>query len=118
MSVQWWHAFPHRHTAVLESEVPGRVPTVVYYLGASRTGGSDGIWLRIAPEGGEPWTGVFASDNLPGRLNLAASWPELHTVFVAAGGPPYLVDSRDPDTWSRIDRATLRRFEPVEPASW
>lgn len=113
MSVQWWDAFPHRFTAALESEVPGRVPTVVYYPGASRAGGSDGTWLRITPEGGEPWTGVFASDNLPGRLNLAASWPEEHTVFVAAGGPPYLVDSRDPDAWSRIERPALRRFEPV-----
>lgn len=114
MSVEWWDAFEHRFTAVLENNVHTRLPkTRVYYPGARRDGGSDGVWLRITPDGGQPWTGVFSSDNLAGRLNLVASWPEPHTVFVAAGGSPYLVDSRDPDTWSRIDRPTLRRFEPV-----
>lgn len=114
MSVEWWDAFPHRYAAVLENDVHGRLPaTRVYYPGARRDGGSDGVWLRITPEGGRPWTGVFASDNLPGRLNLVASWPEPHTVFVAAGGAPYLVDARDPDRWQRLDRPTVRRFEPL-----
>jgi hypothetical protein len=114
MSVMWLDAFPRRWEAALESSVRGRVPTVVYYPGARRDGGSDGVWLRITPETGEQWTGVFASDNLPGRLNLVASWPEPSTVFVAAGGAPYLVDSRDPDSWQRVDRPGARRFEPVE----
>ena len=110
----WLDAFPRRWEAAHERNVPGRVPTVVYYPGARRDGGSDGTWLRITPERGEQWTGVFASDNLPGRLNVVASWPDPHVVFVAAGGPPYLVDARDPDRWSRIDRPTTRHFEPVQ----
>jgi hypothetical protein len=119
MSAEWLDAFPHRWAAVQEqvlkeTSLPGKPRTVVYYPGARRDGGSDGVWLRITPEDGPTWTGVFASDNLPGRLNLVASWPEEHTVFVAAGGSPYLVDSRDPDVWSRIERPGLRRFEPVE----
>ena len=119
MSAEWLDAFPHQWEAVQEAQLrvtalPGEQRTVVYYPGASRVGGSDGVWLRITPHGGTTWTGVFSSDNLPGRLNLVASWPEPHTVFVAAGGPPYLVDARDPDSWSRIDRPGIRRFEPVE----
>lgn len=114
MSAEWWDAFPHRYEAVLELNVHSRLPqTRVYYPGARRDGGSDGVWLRITPEGGVPWTGVFASDNLPGRLNLVASWPEPHTVFVAAGGSPYLVDAREPDRWSRIERPALRTFWPA-----
>ena len=118
MSAEWLDAFPREWDAVQEAflrvtALPGEPRTVVYYPGASREGGSDGVWLRITPSGGAPWTGVFSSDNLPGRLNLVASWPEAHTVFVAAGGPPYLVDVRDPDRWSRIERPTVRRFEPV-----
>lgn len=109
----WLEAFPHRWTAAYERTVPGRAPTVVYYPGARRDGGSDGVWLRIIPESGEQWTGVFSSDNLPGRLHVVASWPNEHQVFVAAGGAPYLVDVRDPDAWSRIDRPTARRLEPV-----
>ena len=107
-------AFRRRWDAAHERNVPGQVPTVVYYPGARRDGGSDGTWLRITPEGGEPWTGVFSSDNLPGRLNVVSSWPDPWVVFVAAGGAPYLVDARDPDAWSRIDRPTARYFEPVE----
>ncbi|HUR50755.1 MAG TPA: hypothetical protein VMZ11_01400 [Mycobacteriales bacterium] len=118
MSAEWLDAFPRQWDAVQEHQLretslPGKPRLVVYYPGASREGGSDGVWLRITPEGGPTWTGVFSSDNLPGRLNLVASWPQEHTVFVAAGGPPYLVDSRDPDRWSRIERSAVRRFEPV-----
>ncbi len=118
MSAEWLDAFPHSWEAVQEHKLrvttlPGQPRHVVYYPGASREGGSDGVWLRITPLGGPVWTGVFASDNLPGRLNLVASWPHPDTVFVAAGGPPYLVDSRDPDRWWRIDRWTVRHFEPV-----
>ena len=47
---------------------------------------------------------VFASDLVAGRLSLVASWPEPSTLFVSVGGGPYLVDTRDPDRWSRIDR--------------
>ena len=118
MSAEWLDAFPRTWDAVQEAQlretsVPGKPRLVVYYPGASRVGGSDGVWLRITPHGGSTWTGVFSSDNLPGRLNLVAAWPDPGTVFVAAGGPPYLVDSRNPDSWSRLDRSTVRRFEPV-----
>lgn len=106
-------AFPRRWEAAHERDVPGRVPTVVYYPGARRDGGNDGTWLRITPFEEEQWTGVFSSDNLPGRLNVVASWPDPNVLFVAAGGAPYLVDARDPDAWSRLDRPGVRRFEPV-----
>ncbi len=110
----WLDAFPRDWDAEHERNVRGRVPTVVYYPGARRDGGSDGVWLRLTPRVGDAWTGVFASDNVPGRLSVVASWPDPHTVFVAAGGSPYLVDARDPDAWSRIDRPGTRLFEPVD----
>ena len=108
----WLDAFARDWNAVHERRVPGRAPTVVYYPGARRDGGSDGIWLRITPASGPQWTGVFSSDSRPGRLSVVASWPHRSTVFVAAGGAPYLVHTGDPDTWSRIDRPTVRRLEP------
>ena len=108
----WLDAFPRDWDAALEAQVRGRVPTVVYYPGARRDGGSDGTWLRIAPPAGEAWTGVFASDNLPGRLNLVASWPDPARLFVAAGGAPYLVAASDPDDWRRLE-VDARGFEPV-----
>lgn len=109
----WLDAFARTWEAEYERDVPGRAATVVYYPGARRDGGSDGVWLRITSPEREPWTGVFSSDNLPGRLNVVASWPDPHQLFVAAGGSPYLVDARDPDRWSRIERPTARYLEPV-----
>ena len=52
----WLDAFPRDWDAALEASVRGRVPTVVYYPGARRDGGSDGTWLRITPPSGEGWT--------------------------------------------------------------
>jgi hypothetical protein len=109
----WLDAFPREWEAAHERSVRGRTGNVVYYPGARRDGGSDGVWLRIVPAGGDAWTGVFSSDNRPGRLNVVASWPDPAQVFVAAGGAPYLVRADDPDAWSRIDRPSVRRFEPV-----
>jgi hypothetical protein len=109
-------AFPRDWDAVHERRVRGRAAQVVYYPGARRDGGSDGIWLRITPASGEGWTAVFSSELNPGRLSLVASWPQVSTVFVAAGGDPYLVRSGDPDEWSRLHRPTTRRFEPVPDA--
>ena len=109
----WLDAFPRTWTAAHEATVPGRVATVVYYPGASREGGSDGTWLRITTADGAQWTGVFSSDNLPGRLNVVTSWPDPGVLMVAAGGDPYLVRADDPDAWSRLDRPTAHRFEPV-----
>jgi hypothetical protein len=109
----WLDAFPRDWDAALEATVRGRVPEVVYYPGARRDGGSDGTWLRISAPGRDPWTGVFASDNFPGWLNLVASWPEPGTLFVAAGGAPYLVSAADPDDWRRLD-SSPHGFQVVE----
>ena len=108
----WLDAFPRTWEAVHERNVRGPRPPVVYYPGARRDGGSDGIWLRIRPHEGAQFTGVFSSDTVPGRLAVVASWPDPGTVFVAAGGRPYLVAAADPDRWERLDRLP-RRFEPL-----
>lgn len=113
----WLDAFPRvldaEHERTARSRSSAIISTVVYYPGARRDGGSDGTWLRVVPRGAEPWTAVFSSDNLPGRLNVVSSWPDPERIFVAAGGAPYLVHAGDPDDWSRIDRTTVRHFEPV-----
>jgi len=106
-------AFARDWDAAHERYVSGRSDVVVYYPGARRDGGSDGTWLRIAPAHGDDWTGVFSSDLTSGRLNVVASWPEPSTLFVAAGAEPYLVDTGDPDRWSRVPRPTTRRFVPL-----
>ena len=114
-TVIWADAFPHDFEVAHERTLRGlsKVPERVYYPGARRDGGRDGAWLRITASTGRTWTGVFASELVAGRLSVIASWPEPSTLFVAVGGGPYLVDTRDPDRWSRLDRPTVRLFEPV-----
>ena len=111
----WLEAFPHDFTVAHERTLRGlsKIKERVYYPGARRDGGHDGAWLRITASTGRVWTGVFASDLTAGRLSLIASWPHPSTLFVSVGGGPYLVDTRDPDAWSRLDRPTVRRFWPV-----
>ncbi len=110
----WLEAFPHDFEVAHERTLRGlsRVPERVYYPGARRDGGSDGAWLRIRAADGRTWTGVFASELEAGRLSVIASWPQPSTLFVAVGDGPYLVRTDDPDAWSRLDRPTVRRFDP------
>jgi hypothetical protein len=111
----WLDAFPHDFEVAHERTLRGlsKVPERVYYPGARRDGGRDGAWLRITAGNGRVWTGVFASELVAGRLSVIASWPHPSTLFVAVGGGPYLVDTRDPDDWSRLDRPTARFLEPL-----
>ena len=111
----WLDAFPHDFQVAHERTLRGlhKVPERVYYPGARRDGGRDGAWLRISASTGRVWTGVFASELVAGRLSVIASWPHPSMLFVAVGGGPYLVDTRDPDAWSRIDRPTARFLEPL-----
>jgi hypothetical protein len=110
----WLDAFPHDFEAAHERTLRGlsKVPERVYYPGARRDGGRDGAWLRITSGTGRTWTGVFASDLVAGQLSVVASWPEPHTLFVAVGNEPYLVDTRDPDAWWRLPRPAVRGFDP------
>ncbi len=109
----WLDAFDHDFEVAHERTVRGSLPEVVYYPGARRDGGSDGAWLRVTPVGGQPWTGVFASELVAGRLSVVTSWPDPHALVVALGGDPYLVDVRDPDRWSRLDVPGVRLLVPL-----
>ena len=111
----WLDAFPHDFTVAHERTLRGlsKVPERVYYPGARRDGGSDGAWLRIVPREGAPWTGVFASELVAGRLSVVSSWPDPHTLVVALGADPYVVDVRDPDRWGRLDVPGARLLLPV-----
>ena len=111
----WLDAFPHDFEVAHERTLRGlsKVPERVYYPGARRDGGRDGAGLRIRAADGREWTGVFASRLEAGRLSLIASWPHPSTLFVAVGDGPHLVRTDDPDDWIRLDRPTVRRFDPA-----
>ena len=118
----WLDAFPRDWDAAHERRVPGRAAEVVYYPGARRDGGSDGLWLRIAPAHGDSWTGVFSSEFVPGRLSAfdaeGLAWESEHL------GPDAVWLGRlDDEVHLRagdvLHRVQLRHGRTVsEPAPW
>ena len=105
--------FPAEFTVAHEHHVRGNAPGgVVYYPGARRDGGHDGIWLRVDAGVGDAWTGVFCTEFVA-RLRLVASWPDPRRLFVAAGGAPFVVTCDDPDDWEQLPVALPRRLEPL-----
>ena len=56
---------------------------------------------------------MFASELAAGRLSVVSSWPDPHTLMVALGADPYVVDVRDPDRWGRLDVPGARLLVPL-----
>jgi hypothetical protein len=63
----------------------------------------DSVYVRIEPQGGEPWIGAFArgfqSDDL---VSGVYSWPDHKSVAVVSAGYGYVVKANDPTSWVRL----------------
>lgn len=78
---------------------------VWYFHGGSlsRTGGHDGLVLRVDPASGPAWYGVFApSDTLRGRFSTVCTSPDADRFLVIRSGAAYLVSADDPEDWSDL----------------
>lgn len=79
-----------------------------YYPGASRSGGKDGVMVKVTPIGGLPWIGVFASfDRSHTLLNAVSSCPDADMLCVVAGGSGYLVHASMPEWWKEVPLAPI-----------
>ncbi|MFQ6311466.1 hypothetical protein [Lysobacter capsici] len=73
----------------------------LFYPGAVETGGQDGLTVRVDPNNGDPWTGVFA----PGKLGANCitgifSAPNPLEICVVSSGQAYLIDVISPRRYS------------------
>lgn len=83
------------------TETTGASPAPWYYSGAGREGivnAGSVLLLRITPDIGEPWIGVFAAGNEAGATRIL-SCPDPHRLCVISRGAGYFVDSRNPEHW-------------------
>jgi hypothetical protein len=105
--------FRHEYEVELVEELPGGSgDRRVYFPGAKESGGKDGLLLRIDPQAGEPWLGVFAIGDVAG-LNAVSSCPNPREVCVVSGGIGCIVRADDPGRWARVPVVPVTDVRPV-----
>lgn len=63
----------------------------------------DGLWLRVYPSSGKPWTGVFAFGYSPTvGMSRVLSSPDPNRVCVISQGAAYIVNADSPEQWQQI----------------
>jgi hypothetical protein len=75
----------------------------LFYPGASETGGTDGVLLKIVPVAGDTWIGNFAPGH-PGHnfINQVMSCPNPNEVCVIYSGAGYIVQVDNPSNWKSV----------------
>ena len=76
---------------------------IYYYPGASVQGGKNGIIVRINPESGKSWVGIFALGNVSKNgFSGVYTTPHSNKLCVVANGTGYIVSSDNPQKWEEI----------------
>jgi len=81
-----------------------------YFPGAQRSGGKDGLIVRVVPMNAQAWVGVFATGDASGTLlNGVFTCPDDDMVCVVCGGSGYLVHASMPEWSSEVPVAPITR---------
>ena len=63
----------------------------------------DGLWLKVSPDYGGPWIGVFAFGyQSPPAISRVVSSPDPNRVCVISKGGAYIVTANHPEVWETI----------------
>jgi hypothetical protein len=72
------------------------------------------LYLRILPQRGPAWFGMFASGFDSAQvMNAVMSCPDPDCLCVIAGGYAYVVNASHPEHWFRIEQAPVVEFITV-----
>lgn len=75
----------------------------MFFPGAVKSGGHDGINVRIVPHEGEAWVGTFASGRFGNKaITGVFATPNPSKLCVVAGGQAYVVDVTNPKAHEEI----------------
>jgi len=101
--------FPTNYEIELVSEITAADETQrLFYPGASRHGGGDGLTLAVSSLG-DRWVGTFAFGGYdPGALTRVFTLPDPECLSIIAGGAGYIVRASDPQDWDLIDAFPIR----------
>ncbi len=99
--------FPHNYEVKLLEAAPPVHPVekLHHYPVELEEGDRSGIYLRVTPRDGKPWTGFFALGFESGQVvSAVCSCPDPESVCAIAGGYAYMVKATDPTRWFRIEQ--------------
>lgn len=90
------------YSAEFIDEINSSLP-VYYYPGASREGGKEGLLVKVVPDVGKPWIGVFSAYG-PVRQGTGKLYamPEAGKLCIVVSGCGYIVDAVDPTIWEDL----------------
>ncbi len=97
--------FASRYVVELVNEIPGDLAGLrhVYFPGASREGGRDGLLLKVSPHEGLPWLGTFAFGYAsPLAASVIASCPSENFLAVISSGLGTIVNVNNPLAWEQV----------------
>jgi hypothetical protein len=77
--------------------------TTLYFPKPKSRPEHDGLWLRVCPSSGKPWTGVFAFGYSPAvGVSRVLSSPDPNRVCVISQGAAYIVNAGSPEDWRQL----------------
>ncbi len=107
-------SFAHEYELEQDIELCGLDPRVFYYPGATRSGGRDGIIIRLQPTGSDTWIGVFKFGYAsPKAINGLFSCPSARHLCVVSSGAGYIVDVNQPELWKGLPFMPICYAAPV-----
>lgn len=98
-------SFAHNYEVIYPVDKPSGPVTakVVYYPGAEESGTWDGLMLKVGPNNGDPWIGVFAFGAIHrGAPSGIFALPDPNRICVVASGKGYIVRADDPTDWAVV----------------
>jgi hypothetical protein len=97
--------FPHSYELREPPKLPGsgaRDLPVHYFPPPPFRSEQDGVWVRVSPDAGEEWIGVFAEGYGNPGVTKILSTPNPNRVCIISRGGAYVVNAFSPTEWERL----------------
>ncbi len=99
-------AFPHSYAVEEFGELPGTgiLPFPVVYIPPPKARPEhNGLWLKITPETGKSWIGVFAFGySSPPAFSRVGGTLDPNRMCVVSNGAAYIVKADEPAVWEQV----------------
>jgi hypothetical protein len=106
--------FLHSYECEQLDEIPDSSLPRHFYPGATTEGGGDGILVKVRPEHGQAWLGMFAFGRAsPKGLSGLYTTPDPERFCVIAGGDGYFVTADQPERWDGVEVNPITDVRPV-----
>lgn len=106
--------FIHKYEIQLLNEIMSGYPVYYYPIG-SNAGIKDGLIVKIIPEEGDIWIGIFSFGNISRNgFSGIFSMPNSNKLCVVSNGVGYIVNVNDPNEWEEIKSVPVRDVRLIQ----